>query len=59
MSFATLPPEDMTVKIQKRTPVGNASDWVIVKLSYNRPNSIRIEVGGKVIKPVYLLDNGG
>lgn len=57
MTFATLPPEDMIVKFQKRTPFGNSSDWIIVKLSYPKPNSIRVEVGGQIIKPISLLDN--
>ncbi len=54
-----MPPEDMTFKMQKRLPQGNASDWVIVKLMYPKPNSIRVEVNGQPIKPISLLDNNG
>ncbi len=46
MSFSAMPPEDMTFKIQKRLPEGNSSDWVIVKMMYPKPNSIRVEVNG-------------
>jgi hypothetical protein len=59
MTFAAMPPEDMTFKIQKRLPQGNASDWVIVKLYYPKPNSIKVEVNGVVIKPISLLDSNG
>ena len=46
MTFTSMPPEDMTFKMQKRLPEGNKSDWVIVKLMYPKPNSIRVEVNG-------------
>jgi hypothetical protein len=59
MTFASMPPEDMTFRFQKRLPEGNSSDWIIVKLVYPRPNSIRVEVGGKTIRPISLLDNNG
>ena len=59
MTFSAMPPEDMTFKIQKRLPQGNPSDWVIVKLYYPKPNSIKVEVNGVVIKPISLLDNNG
>jgi hypothetical protein len=42
MSFTSMPPEDMTLKFQKRLPGGNSSDWIIVKLMYPKPNSIRV-----------------
>lgn len=42
MSFTSMPPEDMTLKIQKRLPEGTPSDWVVVKLYYPKPNSIRV-----------------
>ena len=42
MTFTSMPPEDMTLKLQKRLPEGNTSDWVIVKLMYPKPNSIRV-----------------
>ena len=59
MTFTSMPPEDMTFKMQKRLPQGNASDWVIVKLMYPQPNSIRVEVNGQAIRPISLLDNNG
>ncbi len=59
MTFKSMPPEDTTFKFQRRLPEGNASDWVIVKLYYPKPNSIRVEVGGKTIKPISLIENNG
>jgi len=59
MSFASMPPVDMTLKLQKRTPEGNASDWIIVKLYYPRPNSIRVQVNGVTIKPISLFEDNG
>lgn len=47
----------MTLKLQKRLPEGNSSDWVIVKLMYPKPNSIRVEVNGQGIRPIQLKDN--
>jgi hypothetical protein len=49
----------MTFRIQKRLPQGNGSDWVGVKLYYPKPNSIKVEVNGVVIKPISLLVNNG
>ena len=40
MTFASNPPDDMRLQLQKRTPSGNNSDYVIVKLYYPFPNSI-------------------
>ena len=59
MTFTSMPPEDMTFRFQKRLPEGNSSDWIIVKLMYPMPNSIRVEVNGVVVKPISLLDNNG
>ncbi len=42
MTFESMPPEDMTFTFQKRTPEGNSSDWIIVKLAYPKPHSIRV-----------------
>lgn len=49
----------MHLSIQRRLPGGNSSDWVIVKLMYPDPQSIRIQVGGRTIAPISLLDNNG
>jgi len=40
MSFASNPPNDMRLQLQKRTPGGNNSDWIIVKLYYPFPISL-------------------
>lgn len=57
MSFGSSPPKDMRLALQKRTPEGNNSDWIIVKLYYPFPNSIQIQVDGVNIAPIPLLDN--
>lgn len=59
MTFASNPPDDMRLQLQKRIPAGNASDWIIVKLYYPFPNSIEVSVGGTVVKPISLLVNNG
>jgi len=59
VTFSAMAPEDMTFKIQKRLPQGNSSDWVIVKMYYPKPNSIRVEVNGQTMKPISLIDNNG
>lgn len=59
MTFASNPPDDMRLQIQKRTETGNSSDWVIVKLYYPFPNSIQVQANGAVVKPISLLDNSG
>jgi hypothetical protein len=56
MSFATMPPLDMTLQLQKRTPQGNNSNWVIIKLYYPLPNSIRIFVDGVRQSPIITTD---
>lgn len=38
MSFAAMPPIDMRMQLQKRTPDGMPTDWIVVKLYYPFPN---------------------
>ena len=59
MTFASKPPDDMRLQIQKKTPNGNASDWIVVKLHYPFPNSIEVSVRNQVVRPISLLDNYG
>ena len=59
MTFASNPPDDMRVMLQKRNPGGNNAEWIIVKLYYPFPNSIEVSVNGQVQKPISLLDNNG
>ena len=46
----------MNFKLQKKIPEGDPSNWVIVKIYYPKPNSVKVEVGGKVIKPILISD---
>lgn len=59
MTFESEPPSDMRLQFQRRTVNGDNSDYIIIKLHYPRPNSIRVQNRGTVIKPISLLDNGG
>jgi len=58
MTFASKPPEKLQIQLQKRSPNGNNSNYVIVKLKYPLPNSIRITKNGTIIKPVLVTDPG-
>lgn len=49
----------MRLQFQRRTVLGDNSEFIIVKLHYPRPNSIRVQNGGQTIKPITLLDNDG
>ena len=59
MTFASEPPHDMRLQFQKRSLGGNPEDFIIVKLHYPRPNSIRIQARRRTVKPISLLDNNG
>lgn len=59
MSFTGTPPEDMWLQTQKKYPdQGDQSKWIIVKLHYPFPNSIRImnRKTNQVIRPIPLID---
>lgn len=49
----------MRFQFQRRTVTGNSSEFIVIKLYYPRPNSIRVMNRGNVIKPISLLDNNG
>jgi len=57
MTFSAEPPIDMRLQFQRRTLLGDNSEFIIIKLHYPRPNSIRIQNGGQTIKPMVLRDN--
>ena len=57
MSFASNPPDDMHLQIQKRVQGGNNADWVVVTIYYPFPNAIAVLVNDLTIKPISLLDN--
>jgi hypothetical protein len=58
MTYVSKPPEKLHVQIQRRTPLGNNSNYVIVKLRYPLPNSIRILKNGAIVKPILITSNG-
>lgn len=53
-----MPPIKMQFQIQKRTLLGNDSNYIIVKMVYPLPNMIQISVGGVVKNPILIQDSG-
>lgn len=53
-----MPPINMQFQIQKRNPLGNSSNYIIVKQHYPLPNMITISVNGVVINPILITDSG-
>ena len=58
ISFASNPPDDLRLMLQKRTQGGNNSDWIVARVYYPFPNMIEVQVNGNVVKPISLLDGG-
>ena len=54
MTFESEPPLDMRLQFQRTSPLGNIDNYIIVKIHYPKPNSIRIENKGRIIKPTTL-----
>jgi hypothetical protein len=59
MTFESEPPIDMRFQFQRRYADGNNSEYIVIKLHYPRPNSIRVQNRDVVMKPISLLDNNG
>lgn len=59
MSFASNPPDDMRLQLQKRTAGGNNSDWIVARIYYPFPNMIEVQANGVTIKPISLLNDNG
>lgn len=57
MTFSAEPPIDMRLQFQRRSVDGDNSEFIMVKLYYPRPNSIRVQAGSTTIKPISLLDD--
>ena len=58
MSFASNPPDDMRLQLQKRVQGGSDSDWAIFSIYYPFPNTIQVQVNGAVVQPITLLNSG-
>jgi LysM repeat protein len=56
MTFSAIPPHNLQLQLQKRTPNGNNSNYIIVRIYYPLPNSLRLTVNNKVVKPGVLTD---
>jgi len=59
MTFESEPPIDMRLQFQRRKLEGDNSEFVVIKLHYPRPNSIRVQNRGVTQKPITLRDNNG
>lgn len=57
MSFASNPPNDMTIQLQKKVSGGNNSDWAMFQVYYPFPNMIEVQVNGVVVRPIPLTIN--
>lgn len=51
-----LPPTKLQFQLQKRSPLGNSSNYVIVRLYYPLPNMIRTLYKGQIVDPILLTD---
>ena len=59
VDFDSQPPNRMRFQFQRKDKTKfNAENWVILEVYYPQPNSIRVQVNGKVIHPITVLDNG-
>jgi hypothetical protein len=56
MSFAAVPPYSLQLQLQTRTVTGNSSNYIIVRLYYPLPNSIKVTVNNAIVKPITLTD---
>lgn len=58
LTAASMLPLNMQFQIVKRTPQGNNSNYVVIKMHYPLPNMIQIKVNGALIDPILLTDTG-
>jgi hypothetical protein len=58
LTYAAMPPIDMQFQLQKRTPMGNPTNFIIAKQYYPMPNMIQVLVNGVVQDPILITDSG-
>ena len=58
LTGTAMPPVKMQFQIVKRTPAGDNSNYVVLKMYYPLPNMIQIKVGGKLMEPILIKDTG-
>ena len=57
MSYASEPPHKLQIQIQKQTPLGESNNYIVFRLYYPLPNSIRVtNLQGTIIDPILLTD---
>ena len=47
------------LQLLKRSPEGDPSEWITVKLYYPSPNMIRVQANDRTIEPISILENNG
>jgi hypothetical protein len=52
-----MPPLDMQFQLQYNVPGGKNSNYIVVTMYYPLPNSIRVQVNGTTISPIFLRDD--
>jgi len=58
LTFLAMPPVDMQFQIQRGTPLGDPTNFVVICMYYPLPNSIQIQVNKVVIPNIPLTDGG-
>jgi hypothetical protein len=48
----------MQFQIERRNPLGDNSNYVVIKIYYPLPNMIRVQVNGAPMKPILQTDSG-
>ena len=56
MSFTAQPPAELQVQIQKRQPQGEKGHYIIARIYYPLPNSIRVKLNNQIVDPILLTD---
>ena len=58
MNFRSIPSRNMYFQLQQKDKESDSpNDWIIIKILYPFPNSLRLRVDGYVLDPIVLLDN--
>jgi hypothetical protein len=58
MTFKSMPPVIMGFQLEKRTPLGDPNNYLIIKVRFPVPNLIRISANNQVMDPILLTDSG-
>ena len=56
LTFTSEPPKDMRFQLQRSTYSGDNSAFILIKLHFPKPNSIRVQNRGQIIKPLRVVN---